>query len=197
MARASKPRSCSAFAWAIGETGYGGGYTAVYPIKVNQHMNVAGELVAAGSEIAFVTRQMGVPVEGRFKRWSATLAFDPRAPQAADVAAAVSAGDTAWVLVSTAHPAKFREIVEPLAAVAGGPLLRDFLAGLPRSGGTVSLPTEKGTDMQSVPLFPCSGPATGSAAMIRSTQSPARRRSESTRSVRSQENSGSSRPKWP
>ena len=33
-----------AFAWAIGETGYAGGYTAVYPIKVNQQRGVAGEL---------------------------------------------------------------------------------------------------------------------------------------------------------
>ncbi|MGY4514812.1 arginine decarboxylase [Lysobacter sp. HA18] len=35
-----------AFAWAINETGYGGGYTAVYPIKVNQHQSVAGTLAS-------------------------------------------------------------------------------------------------------------------------------------------------------
>ncbi len=37
-----------AFAQAIGEWNYAGGYTAVYPIKVNQQRGVAGELVAAG-----------------------------------------------------------------------------------------------------------------------------------------------------
>ena len=37
-----------AFAKAIGEWNYAGGYTAVYPIKVNQQRGVAGELVAAG-----------------------------------------------------------------------------------------------------------------------------------------------------
>lgn len=37
------------------------------------------------SEVAFTTRQMGVPVEGRFKRWSAQIRFDPRQPQAAQV----------------------------------------------------------------------------------------------------------------
>ena len=37
-----------AFAKAIGEWSYTGGYTAVYPIKVNQQRGVAGELVAAG-----------------------------------------------------------------------------------------------------------------------------------------------------
>ncbi|MBD8874426.1 arginine decarboxylase [Rhodanobacter sp. DHB23] len=39
----------AAFAKAIGEWGYAGGYTAIYPIKVNQQRGVAGELVAAGS----------------------------------------------------------------------------------------------------------------------------------------------------
>ncbi|MFC4765419.1 biosynthetic arginine decarboxylase [Dyella koreensis] len=37
-----------AFAKAIDEWNYAGGYTAVYPIKVNQQRGVAGELVAAG-----------------------------------------------------------------------------------------------------------------------------------------------------
>ena len=37
-----------AFARAITEHGYAGGYTAIYPIKVNQQRGVAGELVAAG-----------------------------------------------------------------------------------------------------------------------------------------------------
>jgi arginine decarboxylase len=39
-----------AFAQAIAEHGYAGGYTAIYPIKVNQQRGVAGELVAAGRE---------------------------------------------------------------------------------------------------------------------------------------------------
>ena len=38
-----------AFAGAIAEHGYAGGYTAIYPIKVNQQRGVAGELVAAGT----------------------------------------------------------------------------------------------------------------------------------------------------
>jgi len=38
-----------AFAKAIGEWEYAGGYTAVYPIKVNQQRGVAGELAAAGT----------------------------------------------------------------------------------------------------------------------------------------------------
>lgn len=39
-----------AFNGAMAELDYPGGYTAIYPIKVNQHQSVAGELVARGGE---------------------------------------------------------------------------------------------------------------------------------------------------
>ena len=35
------------------------------------------KLVSAQSEITFVSKQMGVPVEGRFRRFDAQIAFDP------------------------------------------------------------------------------------------------------------------------
>ena len=34
-------------------------------------------MVAAQSEVSFTSRQMGVPVDGKFKRFSAQVAFDP------------------------------------------------------------------------------------------------------------------------
>src|SRR5690606_29809297 len=37
-----------AFAKAMNDWDYAGGYTAIYPIKVNQQKNVAGELAAGG-----------------------------------------------------------------------------------------------------------------------------------------------------
>jgi arginine decarboxylase len=40
----------AAFTTAMKELEYTGGYTSVYPIKVNQHFGVAGELVAQGGE---------------------------------------------------------------------------------------------------------------------------------------------------
>jgi polyisoprenoid-binding protein YceI len=43
------------------------------------------QLQAAGSEIVFVTRQMGVPVQGRFGRFNAQIALDPRKPEAGSV----------------------------------------------------------------------------------------------------------------
>jgi polyisoprenoid-binding protein YceI len=43
------------------------------------------QLQTAGSEIAFTTRQMGVPVEGHFGRFSAQVALDPRKPERGNV----------------------------------------------------------------------------------------------------------------
>jgi len=37
---------------------------------------------AAKSSIRFVTKQMGVAVEGRFRKFDATVAFDPKKPEA-------------------------------------------------------------------------------------------------------------------
>ena len=44
------------------------------------------KLVPAQSEISFVSKQMGVPVEGRFKKFDAQIAFDPAKPQAGKIA---------------------------------------------------------------------------------------------------------------
>jgi polyisoprenoid-binding protein YceI len=45
----------------------------------------AQQIDPKGSELVFVTRQMGVPVEGRFQRWSAQVALDPRKPESGHV----------------------------------------------------------------------------------------------------------------
>ena len=46
----------------------------------------AATLLPAQSEIVFVSTQMGVPVEGSFKRFTATIALDPQQPATAKVA---------------------------------------------------------------------------------------------------------------
>jgi polyisoprenoid-binding protein YceI len=57
------------------------------------------KLVPAQSEIAFTSRQMGVPVDGKFRKFDAQVAFDPKKPEAARIAftvdlASVSFGAT-------------------------------------------------------------------------------------------------------
>ena len=52
----------------------------------------AAQLQPAGSEIVFVTRQMGVPVEGRFGTFTAQIALDPRKPETGSVGFAIDTG---------------------------------------------------------------------------------------------------------
>jgi polyisoprenoid-binding protein YceI len=48
-------------------------------------MTIAQQVDTGASELVFVTKQMGVPVEGRFQRWNAQVALDPRKPDAGQV----------------------------------------------------------------------------------------------------------------
>ncbi|MFM8343806.1 MAG: YceI family protein [Betaproteobacteria bacterium] len=52
----------------------------------------AQQLIPAGSEIAFTSRQMGVPVDGQFRKWSAALQFDVKKPEAGKVAFTIDMG---------------------------------------------------------------------------------------------------------
>ena len=58
------------------------------------------KLLPAQSELAFTTRQMGVPVDGKFKRFDAQVAFDPKQPETAKIALAI---DLASVAIGTAE----------------------------------------------------------------------------------------------
>lgn len=50
------------------------------------------KLVPAQSEIAFTSKQMGVPVDGKFKKFDAQVAFDPKKPEAAKIAFTIDIG---------------------------------------------------------------------------------------------------------
>ena len=56
------------------------------------HAQPAATLVPAQSEIAFTSTQMGVPVDGRFRRFDAKIALDPKQPQSGSVSFAIDAG---------------------------------------------------------------------------------------------------------
>jgi polyisoprenoid-binding protein YceI len=64
-------------------------YVAVLAVSFLGAASVAfadQRLVPAQSEIVFVSKQMGVPVEGRFKKFDAQLTFDPTKPDASKIA---------------------------------------------------------------------------------------------------------------
>jgi polyisoprenoid-binding protein YceI len=50
------------------------------------------KLVLAQSEITFQVRQSGVPIDGRFRKFDAQLALDPKAPQSGTVTITVDTG---------------------------------------------------------------------------------------------------------
>jgi polyisoprenoid-binding protein YceI len=50
------------------------------------------KLLAAQSSIGFVTKQMGVPLDGQFKKFDAQITFDTAKPESAKIAFAVDTG---------------------------------------------------------------------------------------------------------
>lgn len=53
---------------------------------------VPAKLVAAQSEVSFVTKQMGVPVDGRFNKFDAQINLDPKKPETGSVAFSIDTG---------------------------------------------------------------------------------------------------------
>jgi polyisoprenoid-binding protein YceI len=69
----------------------------------------AVKLVSAGSEIAFTTRQMGVPVEGKFGKFSANITLDPKKAETGSVSFAIDTGSARFGAAETDA-----EVVKPV-----------------------------------------------------------------------------------
>ena len=50
------------------------------------------KLAMAQSEVTFVTKQMGVPVDGRFKKFDAQITLDPKKPETGSVMFSIDTG---------------------------------------------------------------------------------------------------------
>ena len=68
----------------------------------------AQKVVPAQSEIAFVSKQMGVPVQGKFARFDGTINVDPAKPESGKVAFIVDLGS-----VSIGTPETLIELKKP------------------------------------------------------------------------------------
>jgi polyisoprenoid-binding protein YceI len=73
---------------------------AVLAMSMSPPLAAEQRLLTAQSEIGFTSRQMGVPVQGRFRNFDAQLEFDPRQPDAARFALHI---DLASVSLGTAE----------------------------------------------------------------------------------------------
>jgi polyisoprenoid-binding protein YceI len=52
--------------------------------------------VPAQSEISFTSKQMGVPVDGKFRKWDAQMSFDPKKLDASRVAFSIDTGSASF-----------------------------------------------------------------------------------------------------
>jgi polyisoprenoid-binding protein YceI len=68
---------------------------AVASVTATPTASAAQKLVAAQSEVGFVSKQMGVPVQGKFERFDGVLNVDPAKPEAGKVAFTVDLGSVA------------------------------------------------------------------------------------------------------
>jgi polyisoprenoid-binding protein YceI len=62
---------------------------------------LAQQVIPAQSEISFVSKQMGVPVEGRFKQWTAQINFDPKKPETGKVGFTIQTGSAGFGAAET------------------------------------------------------------------------------------------------
>lgn len=68
----------------------------------------AAQLIPAQSEVAFTSRQMGVPVDGKFRRFDAQVQFDPKKPETARIALRIDLAS-----ITMGAPESEAEVVKP------------------------------------------------------------------------------------
>ncbi len=59
------------------------------------------KLLAAQSDISFTSKQMGVPVDGKFKKFDGEVSFDPKKPEAAKIGLTIELGSVALGVAET------------------------------------------------------------------------------------------------
>ena len=79
---------------------------AALVLAAGLHAAHAQTVNPAASELVFVTRQMGVPVEGRFQRWDAQVALDPRKPESGHVVLRIHMDSVAFAAPEVAAEAQ-------------------------------------------------------------------------------------------
>jgi polyisoprenoid-binding protein YceI len=81
---------------------------AAFLVLVSQPALAQQKLDAAKSEMAFVSKQMGVPVEGKFRKFDAQIAFDPKKPESGKVSFTIDTGSATF-----GSPETDAEVVKP------------------------------------------------------------------------------------
>ena len=124
----------------------------------------AQTVLPESSEIRFVTRQMGVPVEGRFTRWQAQVKFDPAQLSASQVGFSIDTRSIAFgaadAEAEAAKPAWFNSAQFPQAQFKSGAIKFNG-PGRYEVAGTLTI---KGQSREVVvPVLMVPGPVRGQA----------------------------------
>ena len=82
---------------------------AAFLVLASQPALAQQKLDPAKSEMAFVSKQMGVPVEGKFRKFDAQIAFDPKKPEAGKVSFTIDTGSASF-----GSPETDAEVVKPV-----------------------------------------------------------------------------------
>lgn len=82
---------------------------AALALGLSLNVQAQQKLLPAQSEITFVSKQMGVPVEGHFKKFDAQISFNPAKPQTSKIAFTVDTGSA-----SLGTPEVDTELPKPL-----------------------------------------------------------------------------------
>ena len=75
--------------------------TALTASTVAMPAHADPKLLPAQSEIAFVSKQMGVPVDGKFRQFDAQVAFDPKHPEVAKIAIRIALASVSLGIAET------------------------------------------------------------------------------------------------
>ena len=93
--------------------------SAALGLSAGTFAQAPAKLLPAQSEIAFVSKQMGVPVEGVFKKFDARISFDPKKPEGGNVAFTIDTGSASLGIAETdaelPKPEWFNALRFPLA----------------------------------------------------------------------------------
>jgi len=133
----------------------------------------AQQVDAGASELVFVTKQMGVPVEGRFQRWAAQVALDPRKPEAGQVGLKIQMDSVAFAapeVTAEAHRAVWLDTAKFPQAVFQSTGIRAAGGGKYEMSGRLTLKgqTHDVTVPVSLAQSGASGTATGTFTLKRS-----------------------------
>ena len=82
---------------------------AAFLVLASQPALAQQKLDAAKSEMVFVSKQMGVPVEGKFRKFDAQVAFDPKKPETGKVSFTIDTGSASF-----GSPETDAEVVKPV-----------------------------------------------------------------------------------